>query len=182
MGYDLGVLSPDLAAHLQDSPLADWPVVDGDILITTRTLQNKVVAVFFFPNPGTEAEWEALQQRILEQAADLKEQADLIIGVSPWGKSREQIFLQHHSGLLDLLLGSGPGGSVNTSAQITKRTLWIRPYSKGKIVNTMFFPDWQNPELDPGQLPPERISTETIVLDDSIEADPEITALIAGSP
>ena len=182
MGYDLGILVPDLADQLQDTPLANWPVVNQDPLIRTRTLQGKTIAFLFFPNPDTEAEWEILQQRIREQAAELKEQADLCIGFSPWGKSREQAFLQRHSGVLDLLLGSGPGGTVRNEGQNATHTLWIRPYSKGKVVNSVFLPEWPTPGPHSGRLSPEAISAETFVLDESVEADADLSALFAGGP
>ncbi len=177
MDYDLGVLFPELSQKMQSTPLADWPVVDSEPVLTTQTVNSKTIGFVLLPRPSDENARQALERIIQKQAAGIKSRVDLCIGISPWGKPREQAFLEKNPGLFDLFLGSGPGGAVNHTYVGDNQTLWIRPYTQGKVVNTIFLPDWQNLDLGSAGLPRHRIKIEAIALDERFEANSEINAL-----
>ncbi|MCF8107479.1 MAG: hypothetical protein K9J81_00650 [Desulfohalobiaceae bacterium] len=182
MQYDLGVLFPETSRQLQNTPLAKWPVVDAEPVLATRTVRSKTIGCMFLPIPAGEQARQALERDIRNQAAAIRPTVDLFIGISPWGKSREQAFLENNPGLFDLLLGSGSGGAVNHTYVGDNQTLWIRPYTKGKVVNTVFLPDWQNLDLQSGRLPRHRITIEAIALDERFQKDSDINAIFSQSP
>ena len=182
MNYDLGVLVPATSRKLHNTPLASWPVVEAEPVFTTQTVRSKTIGFMFVPKPAGEQARQTLERDIQNQAANIRPTVDLLIGISPWGKSREQAFLENNPGLFDLLLGSGPGGAVNHTYIGDNQTLWIRPYTKGKVVNTVFFPDWRNLDLTSGRLPRHRISIEAIALDERYPPDAAIKTIFEQNP
>lgn len=135
MDYDLGILAPK-ETDSQAKPLpAPWRRVDA----TPRTvvLEKKGVrlGVVIFPeHPETpERAFKAISSRTQR----LHRTCDLVLGVSSWGKQLEREFLTQAPGAVDILQGSGPGGPLPFRLTTGGKTVWVRPYSKGKTVQRL---------------------------------------------
>lgn len=60
---------------------------------------------------------------------------DLVLAVSALGAVKENKLFSEHDFSPDILLGGGPGAGMRGRLKNRGKTLWIRPYSKGKSVS-----------------------------------------------
>lgn len=142
---DAGWLSPAsgkwFLKHTGRTPEKYIPVEKAPEILLLERAQVRVGLVFF---PEGSAEKKAPTRdetrAVLAAAESLKEKADLIIGVSPWGFALEQEFIEAARGAFSLILGGGTGiGFSHTTLSTTPETLWSRPDPGGRSVNIIEF-------------------------------------------
>ncbi|MCF8038253.1 MAG: hypothetical protein K9K79_02955 [Desulfohalobiaceae bacterium] len=181
LDYDLGMLCSVEAQTLRslDIPYpSNWFPVENHPLIKTIRLQDRAsIGFILLPVPEEDAVWSETQNRAVRAVEKNKGRVDLLFGISPWGKTREQEFLERHPGTFDILLGGGPGGGVRQRFSEDRKTLWVRPYRKGKTVSKITLPDQEQLRPESGWRPEENVKVETIALSEEIHADQEITAI-----
>lgn len=142
IGYDAGALTPEEADYIRkgDAPLPEHFAVTGPTP-QSRLIQAGDIAVglVFFPaSPNLAAPVPtALGDAVAEEAAALRGKVKLVIGISGWGMSGEEAFMNAHPGAVDVLLGSGPNAGMAGRPAGNGRTLWARSYIKGKTVNRL---------------------------------------------
>lgn len=138
LGYDLGLIARIEADWLKNKGLTLPPAWQTDTSEVTARLVEKAgvkVAFVFLPLIVNSSEEPEMHRRMLEKTMELKEQADLVVGVSLLGSLFESRLLQSYPDLFHILLGSGPGkGNVGTQ-KAPGETLWMRPYYKGAAVS-----------------------------------------------
>jgi hypothetical protein len=117
---------------------------------------------------------------IRNAAATLREDTNLVIGVSPWGSKAERAFLEEEGAVFDLLLGAGFGGGNMGRTMAQDKTLWLRAYSRGKVVQLVHLTAL--PQQAKDQDWNARKDTRTVVhrLDEQMATDPATAALFRG--
>lgn len=142
LGYDAMVLSPAEVKLLADKNVA--PPKDAVLLghePTTRIIRRRgsTIGLVFFPMPkdASAPVPDRLMDVTAKAAKDLRNKADLIIGISPWGAFDEEAFINTRHDAVDVLLGSGGGSGFPARASKDGKTLWTRAYIKGKTVNRL---------------------------------------------
>ncbi|GAB1409234.1 hypothetical protein MASR1M90_03880 [Desulfovibrionales bacterium] len=103
----------------------------------------------------------------------------LIIGLSSWGASAEQEFLDASGDALDILLGSGEGPSYSGLYLNKDSVVWARAPLKGKGVNVLTIPNLPVPGRKISWQPEVSIRGEIRPLADTLAQDPDMTALLA---
>ncbi len=84
---------------------------------------------------------EAQMDAVMGEAEKLRPQVNLVIGLSPWGYQGEVNVLgsaEDKRGL-DVLIGGGHGSGNRGKIMAGGRTLWMRPFPKGKGVHHVNF-------------------------------------------
>ena len=180
MGYTRILLVPGEAKALEN---ADVHLDNGRTVgaLTSEVLQTASglrVGFVYFPelNKGTGRASEALCRDIAETVRELGAKSDMVAGVSPWGYFAEKSFLEKSPPPLDMLLGGGPGSGLSKTAN-GNRTLWLRPFAKGKtltLVAIEHLPDQGNRTWTPKDY-----ALRNVPLGDSMRNDPAIEALIS---
>ncbi|MEL7642374.1 MAG: hypothetical protein AAGU21_22280 [Solidesulfovibrio sp.] len=182
MGYDAGALNPEEAAFLQKAgaPLPARFTVLGDAPQTQviRKAGTTFGLVFFPASPDIRKPVPAAYGGAVARAAhDLRGQAAVIIGISGWGMTDEQAFLDGHPGAVDVLLGSGPNAGTTSRLSPDAKTLLSRSYIKGKTVNRLdilSLPGAPDFAWKPGQT----FKTDVVTLDDRYPADPAVEQML----
>lgn len=138
LGYDLGLITRIEADWMEGKGLTLPPAWETDASEVTVRLVEKGgvrVAFVFLPLIMNSSEEPEMHQSMLEKTMQVKDQADLVVGVSLLGSLFESRLLQSYPDLFHILLGSGPGkGNVGTQ-KAPGETLWVRPYYKGAAVS-----------------------------------------------
>lgn len=152
LGYDLGLITRIEADWLERNGLTLPPAWHADSSEVTIRLVEKnglKVAFVFLPLIMNSSEEPGMHRSMLEAVQQVKEQADLLVGVSLMGSLFESRLLQSFPDLFHILLGSGAGkGNVGTQ-NAPGETLWVRPYYKGAAVSRI---DIENlPKADAAQ-------------------------------
>ncbi len=136
--YDLGLVSPQEAQWLERNGLnlpPVWATESSDVTVRLVEKGGVRVAFVFLPLIHNSSEEPEMHRRMLEAVQQVKEQADLLVGVSLLGSLFESRLLQGYPDLFHILLGSGAGkGNVGTQ-NAPGQTLWVRPYYKGAAVS-----------------------------------------------
>lgn len=186
MGYDAMLLTPaDLALTGAPPPkgLARWAELPrrakGEVLIRNGLR----IAVVRFPMAegidGRPTEEQFRQAR--EEGIHLRREADVVIGISPWGAHAEQAFLERFAAATqpyDVLLGGGPGPGHSGRIAGGGSATWLRPYPQGKAVQ------WLRLDGLPKKRPDVWLKRETDVrfgsvsLDGSVPEDKTINDLL----
>lgn len=181
LAYDIGLLTLAEAAHLRTlnvPPPTNWVVQSSQIETVLRSKGSITLGIVILPALAKEAQVnppEALRKEIAAAANRLREKADLVVALSPWGIRAEQNLLETSPPSFDLLLGTGQGIG-NTGRLMNKDALlWMRAYDKGKAlqrVDIFTLPEkgassfaWQQGKS---------ISWTTIPLSEKIYSDPGI--------
>jgi hypothetical protein len=75
--------------------------------------------------------------RVQEVIQDFRRNPEvvLVLAVSALGAVEENRLFSEHDFCPDILLGGGPGAGMRGRLKNRDKTLWIRPYSKGKSVS-----------------------------------------------
>ncbi len=138
LGYDLGLIARIEADWLESKGLTLPPAWQTDSSeVTVRLVEKAGVRVAFvlLPLIMNSSEEPEMHRSMLEETQRVREQADVLVGVSLLGSLFESRLLQSHPDLFHILLGSGPGkGNVGTQ-KAPGETLWVRPYYKGAAVS-----------------------------------------------
>lgn len=139
LGYDLGCLTPDEAAALaaQNAPAPKgWLTLGKEPQAKTAEVGGLKVGVLFLPLLGQDEKTpdKKLVAKVSRAAKRLREDADVVIGVSPWGMRGEEALLKKRPGLFDVLLGAGRGSGLYAKAP-NGETVYTRAYEKGKAIN-----------------------------------------------
>ena len=142
LAYDAMVLSPAERKLLDDRKAA---LPKGAVLLDqtpgTRLVKsgNHTIGLVFFPMPkdASAPVPDKLMEATAKAAAGLRDTADLIVGVSPWGAFDEEAFINTRPGAVDVLLGSGGGSGFPARTSKDGKTLWTRAYIKGKTINRL---------------------------------------------
>ena len=181
MRYDAGALLPEEADALKASG-ADLPghfVALGPSPATAQLRQNDLpIGIVYFPpspNPQQPVPTELVDQ-VAKTADALRNAVRLVIGISPWGMSDEEAFLNAHPGTVDILLGSGPNAGTAGRPGPDGKTLWSRAYVKGKTINRLDLfklPDGPEFTWKAG----ETFKADVVTLDETHPPAPDIQAL-----
>jgi hypothetical protein len=140
MGYDMGLLSPEEAHALSAGgvSLPGWHQTENAGALAFFPSPVGRVAVIAFPmlDGGALLPGKGQVETVRTLAATARARADLIVALSPWGAQAERFLLERAApGIrIDVLLGAGNGSSQAGQIANRGRTLWMRPYDKGRTV------------------------------------------------
>jgi hypothetical protein len=140
MGYDMGLLSPEEGQALLAGgvSLPGWYQAESTGSLAFFPSPVGRVAVIAFPmlEGGALLPGKGLVETVRTLAATARARADLIVALSPWGAQAERFLLERSGpGIgIDILLGAGTGSSQAGQFANRGRTLWMRPYDKGRTV------------------------------------------------
>lgn len=160
---------PDSFRTLGDEPLAEVVEVDG---VRVGVVGFPVPPKFFEPT-------QADVDRVVSAARSLRDQSDIIVGISPWGRTHEDFYLLNAEPVIDLLLGTGAGAGMRGLVMGDGRTFYVRSLTKGKymvLVDAKKLPKghdntWKTPET---------IDDKFVELDVRIPDDSSVRSLFEG--
>jgi len=101
-----------------------------------------------------------------------------LIAISSWGEYWEDYYLQYYKPDIPVFLGSGPGRAIEGRVVNHGRTLWVRPYSKGKAVFQIDITDYEKYKQQNKWLYKENFFWKTHWLGNKIYPDPEVSNFI----
>ncbi|QJT08039.1 hypothetical protein [Oceanidesulfovibrio marinus] len=146
--------------------------------VDTFQVSGHTVAVVVYPAPGrgpfpTDEQVQWAEQTVKEQQG----KSDLVVAVSHWSKAGEQKYLESASNLPDILLGGGPGPGLPEALANKGSTLWVRSFTKGRVLNKISLYDW--PDRDSGRVWDlgRNVNADTVILNEKIQGDAEIEAM-----
>lgn len=138
LDYDVVHLAPVEWRWLQKKAVdlpEHWKEASGRRNFEMLNVDGVTLAFVFVPTiDGPDME-TAAQQFVVEQVAEAKKTADVIVGISHLGSPYEERLLKAHPDLFHILLGSGAGRSNDGLQRRPGETLWLRPYYKGAVVS-----------------------------------------------
>lgn len=184
LDYDLGLLTPAEAGLLRAANVSippNWVVADSTVKVRLLSKDNGTLGVVIFPTlPGNAqtSPSEVVRKAIATAATDLRQQADLVVGMSTWGVQAEQNLLEGTPLSLDLLLGTGRGLGFNGRLVNGNTLLWMRMFDKGKAlqrIDVLALPGKGGAAWHQGQ----NISWSTIPLSEKLYPDPGMGELFA---
>lgn len=186
MRYDAMLLTPADLALAGDPPpkgLTRWTTastrIKGEILVRS----GLHVGLVRFPMP-TGSDGRPTEQQTREVVAEgfhLRGEADVVIGISPWGMQAEQSFLEHFTGSaqpFDVLLGGGPGPGHGGKMSAGGFTAWLRPYSQGKAVHVLRLENIPKRQRQAQAKREGDVRFDVVSLDDKIPADRAVDSLL----
>ncbi|SKA78411.1 hypothetical protein SAMN02745704_01130 [Paucidesulfovibrio gracilis DSM 16080] len=185
LGYDLGLLTGFELKEFGDNglePPTAWRH-PGSVSVVPLTANGVNVAVLLLPElpSGTQTPPERLVRQIETVLSKEREQADIIVALSPWGLWVERAYLESGADTPDLLLGSGPGVEVPGVIVAQGKTFWLRPYAKGKTVARIDILQLPSGEEDFTWTENGNIRFETPALTDSYIEDTNILSVLMGA-
>lgn len=179
--YDLGIASKDEVAAFKEAKVA-LPAgfqSTGPLGEKNFTINGKHVCFLIFPEIGSAKEApEQLMATIEATVRKKRAEADLIVGLSPWGYWAEQAYLKaspRHA--VDILLGSGPGVEIPGAAMADGRVWWVRAYGRGKYVLRIDVEKWPSKD-DHVWSQNGNIRTEPVVLTDGYVEDIDMLSIV----
>mgnify|MGYP006275553933 CR=1 FL=1 len=190
LGYDFGALSRAEAQQLQTaSPEhntlpSEWTTFSFQPQTAVFTHQGLRLGLIVLPEAdmslsGTDQpDEEILFTKTNKTLQSLNKSCDLTIGLSPWGWKQEKHFLASKASKPGLLLGSGPGPAVQGKLSADGRTLWIRPYSRGRALNIITIDDPQEKGWKEGWKINTNVRHQFQVLDQTVPIDPDMENLL----
>lgn len=139
LGYDLGLVAPEESSALGGEgvrlPDAFRPVQAQPWSYVVERGGLKLGVLIF---PGKAEAYarvdKKMKQAVAHEAAKLHRSVDAVVGVSTWGEREELGFADEHPGVVDVLLGAGPGTGYGVRAVGGEQTLWVRPAFDGRGV------------------------------------------------
>jgi hypothetical protein len=180
LNYDIFLLSPRDAMVFEKTgiPAAEsWqgPLTEPKLVV--RKVSGGSIAIVLFPDHA--ATDSNLNQSVVNFAKDLRNQKryNLIIGVSTWGASREQLFIESSPPVFDILLGSGEGPGYNGLYMQNNGLLWVRAFTKGRSVQSVSIPKLPVPEKKMYWNPEVSIHTRSHALGGEVATDGTIAAV-----
>ena len=178
--YDMFVLSSLESAALRSAGFTlpeHWHEQPTEPTLVTVPTAEGQLAIFLFPDqPDAQA-----KAKIMAMAQGIRKAAqhNLLIGISPWGVTLEQEFLDSCGDTLDILFGSGEGPSYSGLYVNNDAVVWARAPLKGKGVNVLTIPDLPQPGTKVFWQPEVNIRGEILPLADNIAQDSEMINILA---
>jgi len=186
MDYSAGVLAGSEHALLAAKNIAaptGWTVLRTSPEYKLIRTGRKTIGILMFPEEAAlkDGRLDATHLKaISSMAAKLRtDRVDLLIGISPWGQRAEQTFLSSTPPVVDLLLGSGPGSGLTGRVMQEGRTMWVRPYSKGKALNRIEIRELPTRDKAWKWITGKNIVCSLGLLDSGVRPDPTITNILA---
>lgn len=186
MDYSAGVLAESEHAVLATRNIAaptGWTVLQATPASRVIATGQGAIGLLLLPeNPVVKK--GRLDSKVLESittmATELRENSrvDLVVGISPWGQRAEQDFLSLAPPVLDLLLGSGPGSGLTGRLMHDGRTMWVRPYSKGKALNRIEIRELPDGSGSWKWTQGKNIVCSLELLDSGVRPDPTVTNIL----
>ena len=142
LGYDLVVLAPEEADLLRrdgvDIP-DNWVTAGArpDMIRLEKAGLRIGVVVFPTLDPSLTVAPKIMALQVEDRIRRMREQSDVVIGLSLWGGMAEKQFLKQALQTPDVLLGSGPGPGLAGGLFAGQRTFWTRPVNRGKTVSAV---------------------------------------------
>ena len=112
----------------------------------------------------------------------LRQNNDLVIGISPWGSRQERIFLEAAKGAYDIILGGGPGKGMRGNMDISGSVLWARGFAKGKMAAVIDLLVWPRRQPDWEWFEGFNVRFPLVPLDHTIPSAPKTLSILSGSP
>ena len=185
LGYDAGYVTPGDAKELGDAASAILKERHDNVgTVVSRIVEKegKRFGLVFLPElpDSGKGPTEAQMDAVMGEAEKLRPQVDLVIGLSPWGYQGEIDFLDRtkDKGGLDVLIGGGHGSGNRGKVMAGGRTLWMRPFPKGKAVSVMWFEKLPGRGIAPVWKENENAGFETIILDEQVPQEPGMEELL----
>ena len=183
LDYDLGIISPQVTDLLTDSEkeqVSDWRETTNSVQTRILDYQDHKLGILIFPelNKNSNGKTKGIHKEIVKKARELRPRVNLLIGISPWGNFPEDKFLTNNPPVLDILLGSGSGPHMTGKFLQDKKTVWVRPLSKGKTISQITIPCWPKKNTNHVWKPNKNITTNLILLKGDIPADPKISSYL----
>ena len=172
---------------------ADWMKDSGaeapeSLVTATTSIQLREyethgvrVGVIYLPKllKGADRASETLMDSVARKAKSLAERTDVVVGVSPWGAAGEAAFLSYAPGVVDVLLGGGPGPGLAGRFMAGGKTFWARAYTMGKafhVIRLGELPRRDDPEFR--WIRDENIALDFTVLDKNVPDEPTMAAML----
>ncbi|WP_126379048.1 hypothetical protein [Desulfovibrio ferrophilus] len=180
LGYDLGVLAAGDQQYLGHAglkppagfvPVAEEPEVR---ILTKGKIRLGVVLCPVLEGKEFTPEEKQLES-VAKAATALRDQCDIVVAVSTWGGRGESAFLKAFPGVVDVLLGSGPGSGAGARVMSDGATLWLRPKPDGRAVMRLGLASF----LSAGKWNKDFLAAETLSLDFRVKGDGRISTLFA---
>lgn len=185
LGYQRVYISPQEEQWLEEHGKQELPAffktLGEEPFTEVITVDGVRVGVVGFPMPPQY--FEPQQQdvdRIIQAARSLQDRADIIVGVSSWGRERESFYLQHAEPVLDVLLGSGPGSGMRGRIEGRGKTFWVRSLTKGKYMLLVDIAALPGGQETPRWKQPETINDDFVELGARIPDDQQVRELFQG--
>ncbi len=183
--YDAFCLAPEEAEALTSQGVAipkDWIVLGPEPQSRIIKKDGLTIAALFFPmqEKMNEPPSDKLMDKVSRAAKELRDKADLVVGVSPWGLNAEETFTKLKKGAVDILLGAGPGSGIYARAEPYGESIWTRAYPKGKAINELellALPDRNQGKDKSSWELNANFKAVVLPLDDKLAADQEIDKL-----
>ncbi len=185
LAYDIGVLGKSEASALPILARAKgqtWFTAGSHPHVQSLiTPQGPVMAVVFPALDNGHAPSPAMLQELVSTLTNLQETHPdaLILGISSWGRNHEKTFLHTYEGTCHILLGSGPGSGQTGTLSPHAKTMWVRAFAKGKIINSLeirAFPSSKQPfRWKLGRT----IFAQSVILDETIADDSAMQHILA---
>ncbi len=180
LDYDLGVMALE-EDRLFAEAIPGWMAVGREAQTRLLSVMDRTIGVIVLPGFENGQDWDALLQRLQPELRRLRMKSDLLIGVSAWGWNLESRFMSESDSSLDILLGSGPGPGFRGKYMAGNTTLWIRPYNRGRALNTITIPNFPATSwLVAGWEPNVSIKTGIAIIKDRLHSDEAVSAIISG--
>jgi hypothetical protein len=182
LNYDLGVLAPEERPLFSgDNAIPDWTAVDETPETRVLNRMGRQIGVVVFPGFEGRRDWPLFARELRRTIRSMRTRADLLIGISSLGWNLENQFLTGPDSGLDILLGSGPGPAFRGRLTGGAKTLWVRPYSRGRAVNTVTIPDFEATQwLSSGWKLNRNVKTGIVILKGSMTRDQTVLEIING--
>jgi len=183
--YDLVYALPAESRWLEDNGATlppSFTVAGEQPVAQVRQAGAARVGLLLFPvlAPDREKASPDMVRTVADAALALRQQSDIVVGISPWGASAEQDFLESAGHTVDVLLGSGPGPGFPAKPMAGDAVLWLRPYPQGKTMVELAIralprrsPDWK-------WVRDQNASILLQSLTESITSNPDMEALLDG--
>lgn len=173
MKYDLFMLAASERGW--KVPFAElYPLHEPKLIV--RSVPEGNLAFVLFPEKNMS---EADEERLFRFAEELRQSGryNLIIGISSWGEEREQDFLGRRGEVFDMVFGSGEGPGYSGLYLRDNRVLWVRPFTKGKVVLAVTMPELPKPGTKAVWEPDASVMVHSYPLTGDHVADPEVEKL-----
>lgn len=180
MDYDIFLMSPSDLAVFRNTGTAvprSWtqPLDRPELIV--KAVPGGSLAFVLFPDTGQPD--PDMEKELTRFTRDLRQsgQFNLIIGVSTWGATRESLFIEQSEPVFDIVLGSGEGPGYPGLYLRDNHVLWLRSFTKGKIVLSVTIPELPAAGTKAVWDPEVNARTQSLTLDDAVPSDPKIEAI-----
>ena len=176
---DIVYLSPAAARWFAPGTPGNFLEVDSGPVTHTLHVGGLTVAVILFPDldPSSPAPGRSLMTDVLA-AARAAANADIRIGVSPWGFQAEYSVRQALSQAFHLVLGAGPGAPFPLDAAAMAPALWTRAAANGRSLICLDLDTVPPRGCAPDWIPGLTVHASEMYLEQNIPDDPAMLELL----